>query len=51
MSEEEVLPKTKLVKLADLDQHLPTAMQRITPAQRAEQLAQRRAGLRKRWPV
>jgi hypothetical protein len=51
MSEEEVLPKTKLVKLVDLDQHLPTAMQRITPAQRAEQLAQRRAGLRKRWPV
>ena len=50
-SREDVEPRCKLVKLEALDESLPASTKRVTPAERARQLAGRRAGLRQRWPV
>ena len=38
-----------VVKLEDLDDHLPAGTVYVTPAERAVQLAQRKAGFDKRW--
>jgi hypothetical protein len=50
-SEEECMPRCKLVKLAALEAELPASTPRLTAAERERQLADRRAGLRRRWPV
>ncbi|MCB2073818.1 MAG: DUF1214 domain-containing protein [Novosphingobium sp.] len=45
------MPAAKLVKLAELDRHLPADSARVTPNERTEALRQRRLGaqLRRRW--
>ncbi len=50
-SSEEVMPRVTRVALDALDDLLPVEATRIGPAERARQLADRRAGLRRRWPV
>jgi hypothetical protein len=50
-SSEEVTPRVRQVSLDELDELLPKTTQRLTPSERARQLADRRAGLRRRWPV
>jgi hypothetical protein len=50
-SSEEVQPRCRLVKRADLERHLPSSTRRIPRAERALRLAQRREGLRRRWPA
>lgn len=42
-------PQATQVKLADLERHLPATTKRVTPAQRAEQIAARRRGVLQRW--
>jgi hypothetical protein len=43
------IPQCELVGLAELDRRLPASCQRINVAQRAEQLAERRRGVNKRF--
>ncbi len=50
-SREEVMPQVKRVALEALDAELPGSTRRITPGERARGLAERRAGLRRRWPA
>ena len=50
-SREDVRPRCRLLPLAELEALLPASTRRLTAVQRAEQLAARRAGLRRRWPV
>ncbi|MBW2427091.1 MAG: DUF1214 domain-containing protein [Deltaproteobacteria bacterium] len=50
-SREEVMPRCRRVALADLEGVLPATTRRLSPAERAEQLARRRRGIDRRWPV
>lgn len=50
-SSEEVRPRCRLIARGDLERVLPAATARISPEQRAIRLAQRREGLRRRWPA
>ena len=42
-------PQATQVKLAELERHLPATTKRVTPAQRAGQIAARRRGVLQRW--
>jgi hypothetical protein len=50
-STEEAMPRVERVRLDALEAHLPASTRRIDPAERGRLLADRRAGLRRRWPV
>jgi hypothetical protein len=50
-SREEAMPSVSRIPLAELDARLPASTRRISPATRARRLADRRSGLRRRWPV
>lgn len=48
-ADESPKPNYKVVKLTELEQHLPSDVKRVTPAQRAEQIKERRRGLVNRF--
>lgn len=50
-SSEEAMPRVARVSLDELDRVLPASTPRMTSGERARQIADRRAGLRRRWPV
>jgi hypothetical protein len=49
-AEDAPVPTTTVVKFDDLGTVLPVSTSRVTPDQRAENLARRRAGVQKRFP-